>query len=110
GRAGRDGLEGRCVAFYSYKDILKLEKFLRDKPVAEREMGALLMQEVEAYAETTSCRRQFLLAYFGEDFNVKECSEMCDNCKHPKEKVEVQKELKQVLEAVLQLNENYTLK
>src|SRR5690606_34071693 len=73
-------------------------------------MGALLMQEVEAYAETTSCRRQFLLAYFGEDFNVKECSEMCDNCKHPKEKVEVQKELRQVLEAVLQLNENYTLK
>ncbi|MEZ5059832.1 MAG: ATP-dependent DNA helicase RecQ, partial [Saprospiraceae bacterium] len=65
GRAGRDGMEGRCVAFYSYKDILKLEKFLRDKPVSEREMGSLLMQEVEAYAETTSCRRQFLLSYFG---------------------------------------------
>ncbi|MCB0662482.1 MAG: HRDC domain-containing protein, partial [Saprospiraceae bacterium] len=110
GRAGRDGLEGRCVAFYSYKDILKLEKFLRDKPVAEREMGSLLMQEVEAYAETTSCRRQFLLSYFGEDFEVEECNKMCDNCKNPKEKVEVQEEMKNALQAVLNLDENYTLK
>jgi ATP-dependent DNA helicase RecQ len=110
GRAGRDGLEGRCVAFYSYKDILKLEKFLRDKPVAEREMGSLLMQEVEAYAETTSCRRQFLLSYFGEDFDVEDCNKMCDNCKHPKEKVEVKEEMAQALQAVLNLDENYTLK
>lgn len=110
GRAGRDGLEGRCVAFYSYKDILKLEKFLRDKPVAEREMGSLLMQEVEAYAETTSCRRQFLLSYFGEDFDVEDCNKMCDNCKKPKEKVEVIEEMGQALQAVLNLDENYTLK
>jgi ATP-dependent DNA helicase RecQ len=110
GRAGRDGMEGRCVAFYSYKDILKLEKFLRDKPVAEREMGSLLMQEVEAYAETTSCRRQFLLSYFGEDFDVEDCNKMCDNCKNPKEKIDVKEEMKQTLQAVLNLDENYTLK
>lgn len=110
GRAGRDGLEGRCIAFYSYKDILKLEKFLRDKPVAEREMGSLLMAEVEAYAETTSCRRQFLLHYFGEGFEPKSCNQMCDNCRHPKERVEVMKEMKLALEAVLQLDEHYTLK
>ncbi|MEZ4949014.1 MAG: RecQ family ATP-dependent DNA helicase [Saprospiraceae bacterium] len=110
GRAGRDGMEGRCVAFYSYKDILKLEKFLRDKPVSEREMGSLLMQEVEAYAETTSCRRQFLLSYFGEDFDVEDCNKMCDNCKNPKEKVDVKEEMKNTLQAVLNLDENYTLK
>lgn len=114
GRAGRDGLDGRCVAFYSYKDILRLEKFLRDKPVAEREMGALLMQEVEAYAETTSCRRQFLLSYFGEDFVVENkengCSKMCDNCKTPKERVDVQLEMKHAVGAVEQLEENYGIK
>ena len=110
GRAGRDGLEGKCVAFYAYKDILKLEKFLRDKPVAEREMGAQLMQEVMAYAETNSCRRRFLLHYFGEEYDDSQCSNMCDNCRHPKEKVEVGKELAQALEAVLQLDENYGIK
>ena len=114
GRAGRDGLEGRCVAFYSYKDILRLEKFLRDKPVSEREMGALLMQEVEAYAETTSCRRQFLLSYFGEDFVVENkengCNKMCDNCKTPKERVDVKEEMAQSVKAVEQLEENYGIK
>lgn len=110
GRAGRDGLEGRCIAFYAYKDILKLEKFLRDKPVAEREMGAQLMQEVMAYAETTACRRRFLLHYFGEEFDDEDCSKMCDNCRHPKEKVEVQDELKMALEAILDLDENYGIK
>ena len=110
GRAGRDGLEGRCIAFYSYKDILRLEKFLRDKPVSEREMGMQLMQEVMAYAETTACRRRFLLHYFGEEFDDSRCSNMCDNCRHPKERVEVKDEMVSGLEAVLQLEENYNIK
>ena len=110
GRAGRDGLEGRCVAFYSYKDILKLEKFLRDKPVAEREMGAQLMQEVMAYSETTACRRRFLLHYFGEEFDEANCNKMCDNCRHPKEKIDVKDEIVIALKAVLQLDENYGIK
>ena len=109
GRAGRDGLAGSCIAYYSYKDILKLEKFLRDKPVAEREMGAQLMQEVMAYSETTGCRRRFLLHYFGEDFDEKECSDMCDNCRYPKEKIEVKTEMQQALQAVAELNENFKI-
>ena len=110
GRAGRDGLDGACVAFYSYRDILRLEKFLRDKPVSEREMGNQLMEEIIAYAETTACRRRFLLHYFGEEFDADRCGKMCDNCRHPKEKVEVQKEVVQALEGILQLNENYGIK
>jgi len=110
GRAGRDGMEGRCIAFYSYKDILRLEKFLRDKPVAEREMGTQLMQEVMSYAETTSCRRRFLLHYFGEQFDEEKCDKMCDNCRHPKERVEVKDEVVEALKAVLQLDENYVMK
>ena len=110
GRAGRDGLEGRCVAFYSYKDILKLEKFLRDKPVAEREMGAQLMQEVMAYSETTACRRRFLLHYFGEEFDQENCNKMCDNCRHPKERVKVTDEMVVALKAILELDENYGIK
>ncbi|MEZ4988273.1 MAG: DNA helicase RecQ [Saprospiraceae bacterium] len=110
GRAGRDGLEGRCVAFYSYKDILKLEKFLRDKPVAEREMSAQLMQEVMAYAETTACRRRFLLHYFGEEYDDSSCEKMCDNCRHPREKVEVKNEVIIALKAIKQLDENYGIK
>ncbi len=110
GRAGRDGLEGRCVSFFSYKDMAKLEKFLRDKPVAEREMSSQLMQEVMAYVETTGCRRRFLLFYFGEDFDDDGCNCMCDNCKTPKEKVTVTAEMKQALEAVQALEENYKIK
>jgi len=83
GRAGRDGLYGKCVAYYAYKDLLKLEKFLRDKPVAEREMGQQLLQEVMAYSETTSCRRHFLLHYFGEEYGKDECG-LCDNCRKRK--------------------------
>ena len=109
GRAGRDGLEGRCIAFYAYKDILKLEKFLRDKPVAEREMSAQLMQEVMAYAETPTCRRRFLLHYFGENFRKDNCG-MCDNCRHPKERLEVETQMVQALRAVLDLDENYGVK
>jgi len=110
GRAGRDGMEGHCIAYYSYKDILKLEKFLRDKPVAEREMGAQLMQEVMAYAETTACRRRFLLHYFGEYYDEAKCNNRCDNCRHPKEKVDVTKEMKQALQVVDELNENFKIK
>ncbi len=110
GRAGRDGLDGRCIAFYSYKDILKLEKFLRDKPVAEREMGAQLMQEVMAYAETTACRRKFLLHYFGEEYDDSSCANMCDNCRFPKERIEVKKEMQQALGAVVDLDENFGIK
>ncbi|MDX1912183.1 MAG: ATP-dependent DNA helicase RecQ [Saprospiraceae bacterium] len=110
GRAGRDGLTGKCIAFYNYNDILRLEKFLRDKPVAEREMGAQLMQEVVAYAETASCRRRFLLHYFGEEFKEENCHKMCDNCKNPKEKMEVQTEIAAVIQSILDLNENYLMK
>ncbi len=107
GRAGRDGLEGRCVAFYSAKDILTLEKFLRDKDAAEREMGAHLLDEVVAFAETSACRRVFLLNYFGEHFEVEDCHKMCDNCRHPKEKVEVKQDMKLVLQSIQQTKENY---
>ncbi|MCB0651856.1 MAG: RecQ family ATP-dependent DNA helicase [Saprospiraceae bacterium] len=110
GRAGRDGLNGRCVAYYSYADILRLEKFLRDKPVAEREMGAQLLSEVMAYAETTSCRRRFLLHYFGEKYPDEGCGDMCDNCKHPKEKVEAKDDLELCLKTIVELDENYGIK
>jgi ATP-dependent DNA helicase RecQ len=110
GRAGRDGMDGDCVAFYSYQDIARLEKFLRDKPVSEREMGSLLMQEMTAYSETTSCRRRFLLHYFGEGYDEKKCNNMCDNCKNPREKVEVKEEMQLALEAVVELKENFTMK
>ena len=107
GRAGRDGLTGDCIAFYSYKDIQKLEKFLRDKPVAERELTTQLMQEVMAYAETTACRRKFLLHYFGEQFDQDNCGKMCDNCRHPKEKLDATESVKTALRAVMELEENY---
>lgn len=110
GRGGRDGLSGNCLAFYSYKDILKLEKFLRDKPVAERELSAQLMEEVIAYAETSTCRRKFLLHYFGEEYSDEQCSKMCDNCKYPKQKEEVKDQMQLALKVVAQLNENYTVK
>jgi ATP-dependent DNA helicase RecQ len=110
GRAGRDGLEGRCVTFYSYKDMARLEKFLRDKPVAEREMSSQLMQEVMAYVETTGCRRRFLLFYFGEDFADDDCGCMCDNCRNPKEKVDVTTEVQQALQTVEVLEENFKIK
>jgi ATP-dependent DNA helicase RecQ len=110
GRGGRDGLEGKCLAFYSYKDILKLEKFLRDKPVAERELSAQLMEEIIGYAETSSCRRQFLLHYFGEKFAVEQCNKMCDNCKHPKEKIEVTGEMVKAIKVIDALAERHTIK
>ncbi len=110
GRAGRDGLEGNCVTFYSPKDMLRLEKFLRDKPLAEREMGSLLMQEMIGYSETTACRRQFLLHYFGEQYDDSRCDNMCDNCRHPKEKIEMKDEMSLGLQIVEILKENFTAK
>ncbi len=110
GRAGRDGLVGKCIAFYAYKDILRLEKFLKDKPLAERELSAQLMEEVVAYSETSQCRRKFLLHYFGEDFNQENCSKNCDNCKRPKDKLEVGEHLQQAIGVIEELNENYGIK
>lgn len=110
GRAGRDGLEGHCLAFYSYKDILKLEKFLRDKGVAEKELAGQLMEEIIAYSETSSCRRKFLLHYFGETFDDNNCQDKCDNCQYPKEKQEVTNEMHFALKVIRDLNENYGVK
>ena len=110
GRGGRDGLEGHCLAFYCYKDILKLEKFLRDKGVAEKELAGQLIEEIIAYSETSSCRRKFLLHYFGEYFKEEECQKKCDNCKHPKEKKEVTSEMGLAVKIIQDLNENYGIK
>jgi ATP-dependent DNA helicase RecQ len=110
GRAGRDGLEGNCIAYYSYEDIHKLEKFLRDKPVAEREIGSQHLMEVSAYAESSACRRQFLLHYFGEKYDTRRCGTgECDNCRHPKEFVEAKSEVRQALRAVEEVNESGTI-
>jgi ATP-dependent DNA helicase RecQ len=100
GRAGRDGGEGECVAFYSYKDIEKLEKFLHGKPIAEQEIGKQLLSEIVSYAETSVCRRKFILHYFGETFDEKGCNEFCDNCKHPKERREGKEYVTMLLKAV----------
>ena len=105
GRAGRDGGEGECISFYQYKDIEKLEKFLQGKPVAEQEIGRQLLDEMSAYAETSVCRRKMILYYFGEEFDEKRCEEMCDNCRHPKEKDEGKDRVLNLLEAVDALKE-----
>lgn len=109
GRGGRDGRSADCVAFFSYRDIAKLEKFLRDKPVAEREMGGQLLDEVIAFTETSACRRKYLLHYFGEQFDEKDCHEMCDNCRHPREKVGVTSEMVSAVETVKALGENFRI-
>ncbi len=110
GRAGRDGLEGRCLAFYSQKDVLRREKFLKDKPVAERELAMLLIDEVMGYSETGGCRRKYLLHYFGESFDQANCNSLCDNCKHPKESIEAKDDIVNVLKSCQDLKENYGLK
>ncbi|MDO9001711.1 MAG: DNA helicase RecQ [Bacteroidota bacterium] len=110
GRAGRDGGEGNCVTFYSYDDILKLEKFMKDKPVAEQEIGKQMLSETASFAETSSCRRKFILHYFGEEFEEAKCGEMCDNCRHPKQKFEAQEDLELAIEAVLEIKERHKLK
>ena len=106
GRAGRDGGEGRCIAFYSYKDLQKLEKFMEGKPVAEQDIGRQLLQETAAYAESSVCRRKMLLHYFGEEY-LKDNCENCDNCLHPKTKIEASRALLIVLKAVQLLKEDF---
>lgn len=106
GRSGRDGGEGKCIAFYSYKDLQKLEKFMQGKPVAEQEIGKQLLLETAAYAETAVCRKKVLLHYFGEEFKEKNCGN-CDNCKNPKKQVEAKDLLLTALEAVDALKEKF---
>jgi ATP-dependent DNA helicase RecQ len=100
GRAGRDGLDGDCLLLYNPNDIEKLEKFLKDKPVAEREIGTQLIQEMATFSESSQCRRKLLLHYFGEEFKAKKCGEMCDNCRHPKEHVNVTTEFVKILQII----------
>ena len=102
GRAGRDGGEGHCLTFYSYKDIQKLEKFMQGKPVAEQEIGKLLLLETVSYAESSMCRRKTLLHYFGEEYPEENCG-CCDNCLHPKPKIDAQASLRMALEALRDL-------
>jgi ATP-dependent DNA helicase RecQ len=106
GRAGRDGLEGKCILYYSHKDVSKLEHLMRDKPLSEREVGAQLIQETVAYAESGVCRRKLLMSYFGEDFQPDQCG-ACDNCLHPKEKIEAKTEAVQVLKTIKKLDERF---
>ncbi len=106
GRAGRDGMEGVCIAYYSYKDICKLDKFLQGKPVAEQEIGRQLLMETVAYAETGECRRKLLLGYFGEDYPEDNCG-ACDNCLNPKPRFDAQKEMRLVIELVESLPEHF---
>ena len=106
GRAGRDGGEGLCIAFYAQKDLKKLEKFMEGKPVAEQDIGRQLLQETAAYAESSVCRRKMLLHYFGEEYNHENCHN-CDNCLHPKEKIEASKVLLVVLKSILAIKENF---
>lgn len=106
GRAGRDGGEGKCIAFYSRKDLHKLEKFMEGKPVAEQDIGRQLLQETAAYAESSVCRRKMLLHYFGEDYPKGNCGN-CDNCLHPKVKIDATKETVIVLKAVKALKEDF---
>ncbi len=107
GRAGRDGLEGKCLLYFSYKDVQKLEHLMRDKPLTEREMGGQLISETVAYAESAICRRKVLLHYFGEEYNVSSCNNMCDNCLHPKEKIEVKDTIFTALETIRQVKEMF---
>lgn len=106
GRAGRDGLEGKCLLYYSHKDVSKLEHLMRDKPLSEREVVAQLINETVAYAESGVCRRRTLLSYFGEEYNKENCGN-CDNCKHPKEKIEAKEHAVTMLRAIRNLDERF---
>lgn len=106
GRAGRDGLEGKCLLYYSHKDVSKLEHLMRDKPLSEREVGAQLINETVAFAESGVCRRKVILSYFGEQYTVENCG-LCDNCRHPKEQMEARTEAILVLKTILELDERF---
>ncbi len=106
GRAGRDGMEGKCLLYYSHKDVQKLEHLMRDKPLSEREMGAQLISETLAYVESGVCRRKLLLHYFGEEYKGDNCGN-CDNCKNPKEKLEVKDSIKITLDAIKELEQRF---
>ena len=107
GRAGRDGGEGVCIAFYAQKDVDKLAKFMKDKPVAEREIGTQILKEVIDYAESGVCRRKQILHYFGENFNEAGCNCMCDNCKKPKQLFEAEEHLKTLLVMIRDIGEKF---
>ncbi len=109
GRAGRDGMEGKCILYYSHKDVAKLEHLMRDKPLSEREVGAQLINETVSYAESSICRRKTLLYYFGEGYDDKKSCGHCDNCLNPKEKIEAKDEVVTVLQAVKALGEHFTI-
>lgn len=106
GRAGRDGKEGQCIAFYSYKDIQRLEKFMQGKPVSEQEIGKQLLMETVSYAESNQCRRKILLNYFGEDYNQANCG-CCDNCRHPKKRFDGQEAMCTIIELINSLQESF---
>jgi ATP-dependent DNA helicase RecQ len=106
GRAGRDGREGKCILYYSHKDVSKLEHLMRDKPLSEREVGSQLISETVAFAETGVCRRKVLMSYFGEDYGNKGCGN-CDNCKHPKEMVEAKDDVVKMLQVIKALDERF---
>ena len=109
GRAGRDGLEGKCILYYSHKDVAKLEHLMKDKVLSEREVGAQLINETVAYSESAVCRRKILLSYFGEEYDAETCEEMCDNCKAPKELIESKTEAQQALKVIKTLNEGFVM-
>jgi len=109
GRAGRDGMEGKCILYYSHKDVAKLEHLMRDKPLSEREVGAQLINETVSYAESAVCRRKILLNYFGEEYDTSHCTNMCDNCNSPKELLEAKTETQQVLQIIKGLDEQFTM-
>ena len=106
GRAGRDGMEGKCILYYSHKDVSKLEHLMRDKPLSEREVGAQLINETVAFAESGVCRRKSLMSYFGEDYKKDNCGH-CDNCKHPREKIEAKDHAVIALKAIKALDERF---
>lgn len=107
GRGGRDGMEGKCILYYSHKDVAKLEHFMRDKPLSEREVGAQLINETVSYAESSVCRRKILLHYFGEEYDDKKSCGHCDNCLNPKEKIEAKDEAVIALKVIKALEERF---